>query len=569
MSRLISDESASELAVMAVSKGLLAEEKFSQMKVLNKESGQSMVSIMFEKGVMDEFSLARFVADTYGLNFREVDPEQVSAEAQAKLNEEYLRINNVCPFETDGSSLKVAICDHSKLSLEKNIRVITGMNVEMVLVTVSNFEKLLTKYGISPTAQEVGVLGTLKKAKDTDEGDAEVEQITERDKTAAEIFVTDILTEAYKKGASDIHIESFRKSKRLRYRIDGILINQKSRQEEINERYLAVVSILKLLSGARIEERRLPQDGAINFNNGDIEFDLRVSFLPVQGLAERVVMRILRKDAIQLDLETLGFSKADYSKIDEAIHATQGLILVTGPTGSGKTTTLYSVLNELNDEKKNIMTAEDPIEYELEGISQSQMKNEINFTFAAALRTFLRQDPEIILVGEIRDKETGNIAVEAALTGHLVLSTLHTNDSVNTVTRLVNMGIPNYLVSSSVSLVIAQRLARKNCESCKTKDTDVKTHTLEQLGIKEKITVYKGKGCSKCNNTGFKGRRGIYEILKITPKIQDAILKNKTAPEIMEIAKSEGYRPMQEVGADYLKSGDLAFEEFQRTLFVG
>jgi type IV pilus assembly protein PilB len=569
MSRLISDESASELAVMAVSKGLLAEEKFSQMKVLNKESGQSMVSIMFEKGVMDEFSLARFVADSYGLNFREVDPEQVSAEAQAKLNDEYLRINNVCPFETDGSSLKVAICDHSKLSLEKNIRVITGMNVEMVLVTVSNFEKLLTKYGISPTAQEVGVLGTLKKAKDTDEGDAEVEQITERDKTAAEIFVTDILTEAYKKGASDIHIESFRKSKRLRYRIDGILINQKSRQEEINDRYLAVVSILKLLSGARIEERRLPQDGAINFNNGDIEFDLRVSFLPVQGLAERVVMRILRKDAIQLDLETLGFSKADYLKIDEAIHATQGLILVTGPTGSGKTTTLYSVLNELNDEKKNIMTAEDPIEYELEGISQSQMKNEINFTFAAALRTFLRQDPEIILVGEIRDKETGNIAVEAALTGHLVLSTLHTNDSVNTVTRLVNMGIPNYLVSSSVSLVIAQRLARKNCESCKTKDTDVKTHTLEQLGIKEKITVYKGKGCSKCNNTGFKGRRGIYEILKITPKIQDAILKNKTAPEIMEIAKSEGYRPMQEVGADYLKSGDLAFEEFQRTLFVG
>jgi type IV pilus assembly protein PilB len=569
MSRLISDESASELAVMAVSKGLLAEEKFSQMKVLNKESGQSMVSIMFEKGVMDEFSLARFVADSYGLNFREVDPEQVSAEAQAKLNDEYLRINNVCPFETDGSSLKVAICDHSKLSLEKNIRVITGMNVEMVLVTVSNFEKLLTKYGISPTAQEVGVLGTLKKAKDTDEGDAEVEQITERDKTAAEIFVTDILTEAYKKGASDIHIESFRKSKRLRYRIDGILINQKSRQEEINDRYLAVVSILKLLSGARIEERRLPQDGAINFNNGDIEFDLRVSFLPVQGLAERVVMRILRKDAIQLDLETLGFSKADYLKIDEAIHATQGLILVTGPTGSGKTTTLYSVLNELNDEKKNIMTAEDPIEYELEGISQSQMKNEINFTFAAALRTFLRQDPEIILVGEIRDKETGNIAVEAALTGHLVLSTLHTNDSVNTVTRLVNMGIPNYLVSSSVSLVIAQRLARKNCESCKTKDTDVKTHTLEQLGIKEKITVYKGKGCSKCNNTGFKGRRGIYEILKITPKIQDAILNNKTAPEIMEIAKSEGYRPMQEVGADYLKSGDLAFEEFQRTLFVG
>ena len=570
MSKFISDDSAIELADMAVSKGILSQENFGKMKVLNKESGQSMISIMFEKAVMDEFSLARFVAESYGLNFQEVDPEQIAPEAQTKLAEQYLRINNVCPYDIEGSTLKVAICDQSKLPLEKNIRVITGMNVEMVLVTVSNFEKLLNKYGISSSNQEVGVLGTLKKAKDAEEeAEAEIEQITERDKTAAEIFVTDILTEAYKKGVSDIHIESFRKSKRLRYRIDGILVNQKKRQDEINERYLAVVSILKLLSGARIEEKRLPQDGAINFNNGDIEFDLRVSFLPVQGLSERVVMRILRKDAIQLDLEALGFSKEDYTKIDESIHATQGLILVTGPTGSGKTTTLYSVLNELNDEKKNIMTAEDPIEYELEGISQSQMKNEINFTFAAANRTFLRQDPEIILVGEIRDKETGNIAVEAALTGHLVLSTLHTNDSVNTVTRLVNMGIPNYLVSSSVSLVVAQRLARKNCENCKTKDDSVKQQALDQLGIKAKISLKKGKGCSKCNNTGFKGRRGIYEVLKITPNIQNAILKNMTAPEIMEIAKKEGYRPMQEVGVDFLKSGELAFDEYQRTLFVG
>lgn len=569
MSKFINDDSAIELADMAVSKGILSEDNFNKLKVLNQESGQSIVSIMFERAVMDEFSLARFVAESYGLNFQEVDPEQISSEAQSKLTTEYLRINNVCPFETDGSTLKVAICDQSKLPLEKNIRVITGMNIEMVLVTVSNFEKLLEKYGISSLSQDVGVLGTLKEVKEIEEAEAEVEQITERDKTAAEIFVTDILTEAYKKGASDIHIESFRKSKRLRYRIDGILVNQKKRQDEINERYLAVVSILKLRSGARIEEKRLPQDGAIKFNNGDIEFDLRVSFLPVQGLSERVVMRILRKDAIQLDLETLGFSKVDFQKIKEAIYATQGLILVTGPTGSGKTTTLYSVLNKLNDEKKNIMTAEDPIEYELEGISQSQMKNEINFTFASALRTFLRQDPEIILVGEIRDQETGNIAVEAALTGHLVLSTLHTNDSVNTITRLVNMGIPNYLVSSSVSLVIAQRLARKTCENCKTKDSSIKPDTLSQLGIKGKIILQKGKGCSKCNNTGFKGRRGIYEVLKITPSIQDAILKNMTAPEIMAIAKKEGYRTMQEVGADYLKNGELSFDEYQRTLFVG
>ena len=290
MSRFINDESAIELADMAVSKGILSEDNFNKLKILNQESGQSIVSIMFERAVMDEYSLARFVADSYGLNFQEVDPEQISSEAQSKLTTEYLRINNVCPYETDGSTLKVAICDQSKLPLEKNIRVITGMNIEMVLVTVSNFEKLLEKYGISAASQEVGVLGTLKEVKDSEEAEAEVEQITERDKTAAEIFVTDILTEAYKKGASDIHIESFRKSKRLRYRIDGILVNQKKRQDEINERYLAVVSILKLRSGARIEEKRLPQDGAIKFNNGDIEFDLRVSFLPVQGFSERIML---------------------------------------------------------------------------------------------------------------------------------------------------------------------------------------------------------------------------------------------------------------------------------------
>ncbi len=564
--RLITDEAALEIASMAANKGLLSQSNYQKMEVQSKESGQSMVSIMFEKAVMDEFSLARFIAESYGLNFQEVNPDEIQQEAQTKLAQEYVRTNNVCPFSIEGSTLRVAICDQSKLPLEKNIRVITGMTVEMVITTISNFEKLLEKFGISSSNQEVGTLGTLKQVKEEEVKEEEI--LTERDKTAAEIFVTDILTEAYKMGVSDIHIESFRKSKRLRYRIDGILVAQKKRAEEIDERYLAVVSILKLLSGARIEEKRLPQDGAIAFNNGEIEFDLRVSFLPVQGANERVVMRILRKDAISLSFDDLGLDKKDYKSITEATSATQGLILVTGPTGSGKTTTLYSILSELNDDKTNIMTAEDPVEYELEGISQSQMKNEINFTFASALRTFLRQDPEVILVGEIRDQETGTIAVEAALTGHLVLSTLHTNDSVNTITRLVNMGIPNYLVSASVKLVVAQRLMRKICSNCKVKDTSIKQIALKQLNITAK-TIYKGKGCSKCNQSGYKGRRGIYEVLKITPAIQDGILKEKTAMEIAEIAKKEGYRPMQEVGKDYLKDGTLSFDEYQRTLFTG
>ena len=567
MLKIIEDEAAFELAAMAVNRGIIAESNYKKMVTQSRESGQAMTSVLFEKGVMDEFSLARFVAESYGLNFQEIQLEELSDEAQKKLAIDYIRTNNVIPFEVEGSTLKIAICDQSKLPLEKNIRVITGMQVEMVLITISNFERLLEKFGIAVTAQTAGVLGTLKKAEE--EAVKIEETLTERDKTDAEIFVTDILLEAYKKGVSDIHVESFRKSKRLRYRIDGVLINQKKKQEEIALRYTAVVSILKLLSGARIEEKRLPQDGAIAFNNGEVEFDLRVSFLPVQGGFERVVMRILRKDAISLSFDDLGFGKKDYEAITEATSATQGLVLVTGPTGSGKTTTLYSILSELNDDKKNIMTAEDPIEYELEGISQSQMKAEINFTFASALRTFLRQDPEVILVGEIRDQETGNIAVEAALTGHLVLSTLHTNDAVNTITRLVNMGIANYLVSSAVKLVVAQRLTRRVCAGCKIKDTTIKAPLLKQFNINPKMIIYKGKGCAKCNQSGYKGRRGIYEVLKISPGIQDAILKEKNSLEIADIALKEGFRPMLEIGKDYLKDGTLSFEEFQRTLFTG
>ena len=565
MSRIISDEAARELTTMAVNNGIISQENSDKMISLNQESGKSIISILFDNKYMDEFSLAKLVAESYGLNFQEIDPDNINPEAQNKLNQNYIQSNSVFPFDIEGSTMKVAICDQTKLNLEKNIKVITGMDVELVLVTINNLEKLFSKAGLTPIiTQEIGVLGTLKKIED-EEPKAEI-IITERDKTEAENFVTEILTEAYNQGVSDIHIESFRQRKRLRFRIDGILIVQTDYEKKINEKYLAVVSILKLLSGARIEEKRLPQDGAIQFSSGKIEFDLRVSFLPVQGSSERVVMRLLRKDSIRLELKKLGFEKTDFDKINDAIYATQGLILVTGPTGSGKTTTLYSILNELNDEKKNILTAEDPVEYELEGISQSQMKSDINYTFAKALRTFLRQDPEIILVGEIRDKETGSIAVESALTGHLVLSTLHTNDAVNTVTRLVDMGIPNYLVSATLTLVIGQRLPRRICGNCQTLDKQITTKVLTQIGITGKIDAYKGKGCSKCNQTGYSGRQGVYEVLKMTPSIQDAILKNNTAPEIAAIAKEEGFRTMQDIGKDLIKNGTLSFEEYQRTL---
>ncbi len=566
MSRIISDDSAKELLNMALSKSFINEEQIQQIISINKESGQSIISVLFEKKFMDEFSLARLVAESYGLNFQEVDPENINIESQNKLNQSYIQTNTIFPFDVVGNTLKVAICDQSKLNVAKHIKVITDMEVELILVTISNLEKLYVKIGITPiVALETGGLGTLTKLETEEQKD--IPLIKEKDLSEAEQFVNDILEKAYNMGASDVHIESFRNSKRIRFRVDGILIPQKDLLKKINEKYLAVVSILKILSSAKIEEKRLPQDGALQYKSKSMEFDLRVSFLPTHG-SERVVMRILRKDAIQYNLDTLGFTKKDELKLFEAISATQGLILVTGPTGSGKTTTLYSILNYLNDEKKNILTAEDPIEYELEGISQSQINAPIGYTFPSALRTFLRQDPEIILVGEIRDKETGNIAVEASLTGHLVLSTLHTNDAVNTITRLVDMGIPNYLVASTLSIVVAQRLPRSICGNCKIEDKETSINKLKLIGITKNIKTFKGKGCAKCNQTGHKGRHGVYEILKITAAIQEAILKKNTSPEISIVAKKEGYKTIQEQGRELVEQGTLTFEEYRRTLFL-
>ena len=566
MADIISNDAVREIITIASQQGILSQKDVDNTIAHSNETGKPMSAILFERNLMDEQSLASFIASSYGLQLTEIDPEGINDEAVKKLTPEYMENNMIFPFQVIGSTLSIAICDQTKLSYEKNLKVMTGMNIDMILVTQSNLQKLFEKAGMAPDAGgEVVALGSLRKQKE--EAAPEVE-ITERDRTEAEQFVTSILLDAYKRNVSDMHIESFRTKKQLRFRIDGVLQVQDQYSEEINQRYLATVSILKLLSGARIEEKRMPQDGAIAFSHNKIEFDLRVSFLPVQGGQERVVMRLLRKDSIKLDLADMGFKPDELEKINDAIYATQGLVLVTGPTGSGKTTTLYSILSELNDPKRNILTAEDPIEYELEGIGQSQMKSEINYTFAKALRTFLRQDPEVILVGEIRDQETGNIAVEAALTGHLVCSTLHTNSSVETITRLVNMGIPNYLISSSVSLVIGQRLARKVCQECKVEDKNASPKLLKQMKLPSDLKCFVGKGCKACNNSGYKGRQGIYEILKVTEELQDGILKNLTIPEMEKVAKKEGFQSMQEVGAGYINDGVLSLEEYQRTLFI-
>ena len=342
------------------------------------------------------------------------------------------------------------------------------------------------------------------------------------------------------------------------------------------ENYNAIITRLKIMSGCDISEKRLPQDGKLQFKNpnpkneDDLDIDVRFSVIPAKE-GERVVMRLLAAGP-DLGLEQIGLDKEDYDKLVAAITAPQGMVLVTGPTGSGKSTTLYGCIKKINNPGTNIMTAEDPVEFYLKGVGQIQANNEIGLTFEAILKSFLRQDPEVILVGEIRDKSTVDIAIKAALTGHLLLSTLHTNDAVSTVVRLTNMGVPNFMVASALSLIVAQRLARKNCSACSADDEKATKESLIQYGFTEEelstFTPQRGQGCAECNNTGYKGRQGIYEVLKKTPNLETAILRDARGDEMLEIAIKDGFKTMQTIGRNFIKKGILSVEEYSRILVV-
>tara|TARA_B110000503_G_scaffold105473_1_gene157357 strand:+ start:2772 stop:4739 length:1968 start_codon:yes stop_codon:yes gene_type:complete len=382
-------------------------------------------------------------------------------------------------------------------------------------------------------------------------------------------FCDQILHEAVKNKVSDIHIECFRDSAKIRMRLDGTMIVKPLYSEYLFKNYSAIITRFKIMAECDISERRLPQDGAITIRGpGNQDIDFRFNVLPTKN-GERIVMRILAGDPA-LSLDKLGFDKDDYNKIIDAISAPQGMVLVTGPTGSGKTTTLYGALQYINKPDINILTAEDPVEYYLEGAGQVQANEKIGLTFSEILRSFLRQDPEVILVGEIRDQETIDIAIKAALTGHLLLSTLHTNDSISTITRLQNMGVPNFMISSALSVIIAQRLARTNCANCLEDDPRATIGNLLKIGFSEdrakEVKAKRGKGCATCNGTGLKGRKGIYEVLRMTKKIEQAIINNATAPDILKAAKEDGFKTMQEIARGFVAEGLISIEEFQSTL---
>lgn len=574
----LSDTVGEKLAQFLLEVKKISLEQLRQAEKASRESGKKVVDVLIEYGYTNESDIVAAISDATGIPVAsEDDLRAIPAEVIALLSPAFITQNRILPIASSGSVLRVALAEPGALSHINGIRTLLNMRVAPCVVPLSTMSRLLdaldnglptelassssvvvtkTK-NVVPRSQPVAAV---KQAKVPDNQDAS--QVVQ--------FVNNVIIQAVTDKASDIHIETFKASSRIRYRLDGVLHSIDKHAGFLHKNYAAVTTRLKIMANLDIAERRLPQDGAIGMvmPNGN-EVDFRVSILPT-GFGERVVMRILDRNAMSLDLSDLGIPPLELERFHRAIESPQGLVLVTGPTGSGKTTTLYGALRQLNQPDINILTAEDPIEFMIEGLGQVHVREDIGLTFAAALRSFLRQDPEIILVGEIRDLETAEIAIKAALTGHLVLSTLHTNDALGTISRLANMGIPGYLIANALTAVVAQRLARKNCTACSEPDSTVSPQVLQDIGFSVEeaanVKAYKGNGCAKCSGSGYKGRIGIYEVLPIGEQIKGAITTNADLQSMRKIAVQEGFRSMQDNGRSLVVQGVISVAEYERNL---
>ena len=490
----------------------------------------------------------------------------------------------IIPVSRSGATLTIAMTDPTNVFAMDDIKFMTGYNVEPVVASEAAVVDSLAKYYSMKTAPAAGSAGpsaleVATRALDDqlEPGDVEVlqdleeisvETLAKQGEEAPIIRLVNVmLMSAISKGASDIHIEPYEKELRVRYRIDGVLYNIMAPPMKFRD---AIASRVKILAKLDIAEKRLPQDGRIKIRYADDgrtkELDFRVSCLPTL-FGEKIVLRLLDRDKLMLDMTRLGFEPESLQKFEAAIDRPWGMVLVTGPTGSGKTNTLYSSISRINKPETNIITAEDPVEFNLPGINQVQIRENIGLNFAAALRSFLRQDPNIILVGEIRDFETAEIAVKAALTGHLVLSTLHTNDAPSTINRLMNMGIEPFLVASSVNLICAQRLVRRICSNCKEQNA-VPPAALTKVGFSgeeiRSVAVYKGVGCEKCTNTGYKGRVGLYEVMELTDELKELVLVGASSMELRKKAVEEGMITLRQSGLRKIKDGMTTLEEVLR-----
>ena len=565
--------------------GKLSEANLNDAKKRYDSNGKAPLGILeyllSDKHITEDDVVAA-VSRNYALRKIILTEQNIKKDAVKKLPKEFILENEMLPFELNGRILKIALFDPTKSTLAGKIKSMTGCNVELYVAKPSNLEQAMKFKSVVEATQEAKNPAATQTQKAAAKPNLNIKVPTAKkteggEENAVVEFVDKLLLESFVSGTSDIHIEVFRRGEAfVRFRKDGVLQEQSQFRDFLRDNYNAVITRLKIMSGCDISEKRLPQDGKLQFKNpspkneDDVDIDVRFSVIPAKE-GERVVMRLLAAGP-DLGLEQIGLDKDDYDKLVAAITAPQGMVLVTGPTGSGKSTTLYGCIKKINNPGTNIMTAEDPVEFYLKGVGQIQANNEIGLTFEAILKSFLRQDPEVILVGEIRDKSTVDIAIKAALTGHLLLSTLHTNDAVSTVVRLTNMGVPNFMVASALSLIVAQRLARKNCSSCLVDDEKATRETLLQYGFTEEemseFTAKKGAGCGECNNTGYKGRQGIYEFLKKTPNLEAAILRDARGDEMLEVAIKDGFKTMQMIGRNFIKNGVLSVTEYSRILVV-
>jgi len=557
-----------KLLDILIERGLVPEKERSKIIDEYKKREGSLISIIRELNLADEEKIARTLSVAFNLPY--IDLRAITIEEKVKnlIPEEFARKNKVVPLKRQGRTLTVAIADPTRSEVLVDLKFITGFEIEPVISKESLIEETIGKvYGESDQLREI--LESLEEDVEiVEEEEPDVSELAQLIEEAPVVkLVNGLIKEAVMRKASDIHIEPYEKRVRVRMRIDGVLHEAIPIPYKLKD---AVVSRIKVMARLDIAERRLPQDGHIRMKFQDKTIDLRVSTLPTV-FGEKVVMRILDRSSISLDLEKLGFEDEDLEKFLQAIRKPYGLVLVTGPTGSGKTTTLYSAINLLNAPEVNIMTAEDPVEFDLMGINQVNVREEIGLTFASILRAFLRQDPDIILVGEIRDQETAIMAVRAALTGHMVLSTLHTNDAPSTVVRLVDMGIEPYLVADSLNLILAQRLLRKICEKCKS-PVKIQENVLRRIGLHPdeiKEEVYKGEGCENCNGTGYKGREGVFEVMMVTNEIKDMILRKASINEIREKAIQDGMIPLREAAIRKFMRGITTIEEVIRITTEG
>jgi len=575
----ISDAATDKISNLLKTQGILSENRYNLIAAQFVKNKEKIVPELINKKFITEDDVAKVVSRSLGAKRLELQRKDINLSAFILVPENIIKEEKIIPFGVEGPVIKVAIADPTKVILMAKIKAASQKSVAFYIVKFSEIDEIL-KSNIFEEAKAKPAAPGAKATPGAQQGvDPRLMGSLQKKRSDAitgtniPAFVDQIFQDSLADGTSDIHIETFRDSAQVRFRTDGIMKVQEELSSQIRKNYGSVVTRMKIMAGCDISEQRLPQDGAITVKDqsqGGKDTDVRFNVVPTK-YGERICMRLLKSSNI-MALDSIGIPEVDLKKFIKGIESPQGMVLVTGPTGSGKTTTLYAGIQHINSPETNIMTAEDPVEYTMAGIGQVQANETIGLSFASILRAFLRQDPEVILVGEIRDKETVDIAIKAALTGHLVLSTLHTQDALATIVRMTNMGVPPFMISGALNMIVAQRLARKTCKECKVDDTAITADMLKDVGYTTteipSIKCVKGKGCDKCEGSGYKGRQGIYEFLEITNKVGQGIIDGLRTHELLEVARKDGFVTMEQRARDLVKGGVLSYEEFLRVISI-